>query len=136
MSNLVIDLFSYLEIIWQLFAYGITYISLILQIILNPFLLLTVVLTLANIYVVIKSKTRSEIVLGYGNFISGFFKVGYSIIIAVIPIMISTISSIVALISGVMSAPPVTVLGTGVAPGTVMALAIMVLIVLYSVFNI
>jgi len=75
-------------------------------------------------------------VLGYGNFISGFFKVGYSIIIAVIPIMISTISSIVALISGVMSAPPVTVLGTGVAPGTVMALAIMVLIVLYSVFNI
>lgn len=135
MSNLVTNLFSYLDLIWAFLAYAVTWITLTLQIILNPFLLLMIVLTLANVYVVLKSRTRKEIVLNYGSFISGFFRAAYSIVMALVPIAIGIITNIIGLINGILGSAPVTILGTGVSPGTIVAVAIIILLAIYSVVS-
>jgi hypothetical protein len=135
MSDIITNLFSYVDLVWAVFVYAITWVTIVFQIILNPFLLIMVVLTLANIYVVLKSNIRSEIALNYGAFICGFARASYAIVIAILPVILSVITNIIRMLQGIMSSAPVNILGTGVSPGTVVAIAVIILFTLYSILS-
>lgn len=136
MSNIISGLAGFLDSSWIIIQYIYTDIVILIGLIINPILLLMVVLTLSNIYVVLKSHTRKEIILNYGSFFGMFASVCYSALIAIIPIISLVISSIVGLISAIMASAPVTVLGTGVSPGTIVVAAVLIILAVYSIFSI
>lgn len=136
MIDIVSQMLLWLTGVWDLLIYIITDIIIIIGIILNPFLFLAVILVLANIYVIIKAKTKSEVVQYYGQFLSMTATGIYTVIISVTPIIISIVSTISNLVGSVMTAPSVaTVAGTGISPGAGIALILIVIFALYSLVS-
>lgn len=124
MVDLVTGIVSFIDIVWTLLSFIITDIGLIISIIFNPFLFLMIVLTLANIYTVIKSKTRREIIVNYGKFFSMTANAIFNTISAAIPVIMSLIQSVTGLIQGGM---------TSWGTGTLITAAIIIILLAYSI---
>ena len=123
MVDMVTGLASFVVMIWALLSFIITDIGIIISIILDPFLFLMVVLTLANIYTVMISKTRREIVTNYGRFFSIAASASYNTIVAVVPVITSLYSSVIGLIQGSM---------TSWGTGTLITIAVIAILLAYS----
>lgn len=124
MVDLVTGIVSFIDIVWTLLSFIITDIGLIISIIFNPFLFLMIVLTLANIYTVVKSKTRREIIVNYGKFFSMTANAIFTTISAAIPVIMSLIQSVTGLIQGGM---------TSWGTGTLITAAIIIILLAYSI---
>jgi len=136
MTNIITGLFSFIDVVWTILQYIIVDIGITISLIVDPMLFIMVILIFANIYVVLKSRTRKELVLNYGGYFSMIAVGLYYIAVAIIPVLFGIISGISNIITGILSAPPVTVAGTGVAPGTLLAIAIVVLLLAFSIVSI
>lgn len=125
-TGLITIAFSLLYIIFNLIVIGV-------QIITNPYLFLMCIFTLSHLYVLVKSKTQQEILINYGNYYKDVGKAIYNIIHSAIPVIMGIIQTIAVIIQGIMDTPPITILGTGISIGNILAAAILIILIIAGI---
>ena len=134
MTDIITFLLSAIGTVTDLIGFLITDLGIIISVILDPFLLLMIIFTISHFYTVIVSKTRKELIINYFKFFKMAGSGMYTAINAFIPLIIGIVQGVIGLIQGIMSAPPIQILGTGIGIGTIIAVGLL-LIMLASVLG-
>jgi len=134
MVDFLTGLLQFLVTVFDFFGILFTDIKIVIGIILNPYLFLMVIFTIAHIYVLLMSQTRKRIIVNYFVFFQKTANGIYNVIVAIILTISAILSNIASVLQSVITAPGIVILGNSVPVGAVFAVILALIVAVYLVF--